>query len=266
MKLELHRPWDGFYKGTRFDHSGIFSSLVYKGQELCGPWFTRYDPFMHDAVQGPAEEFSPIVLDDLWLKPGVGLLRQDGQAYDRFKLYELADAGRWEMDGYRFHHHLKACYDYIKEIAITADNRFEIRHRLHAFMPLKGDVYNHNFFTMGKMAVTPSRVIAFPFSPEGDWRAEYDSVGFTSDGIRFSRALQEGESVYSGNIHKAGDDGMPYKMRLCEGSISVLISGDVPVFKTVLWANHRIACLEPYNRIDLAPGETFSWTIEYTLI
>lgn len=266
MELRLHLPWDGFYQGTRFDRSGIFRSLVYNGQELCGPWFTRYDPFLHDAVQGPAEEFSPIEMDDVWLKPGVGLLRQDGQPYDRFKLYEVADPGIWEVDGLRFCHRLKDCYDYIKEVVITGENRFEIRHSLHTFVSMRGDVYNHNFFTMGKMAVTESRVIDFPFSPEGDWRAEYDSVAFSPGGIRFSRALREGESVYTGNIHEAGKEGMPYAMRLSEGSLSVQIRGDVPVFKTVLWANHRIACLEPYNRIDMAPGETFHWNIEYTLL
>ena len=266
MKLEIHLPWDGFYQGTRFDRSGIFRSLEYRGTELCGPWFARYDPFMHDAVQGPAEEFSLMELDKLWLKPGVGLLLPDGEPYDRFKLYKITDPGRWEVDGLRFNHYLDGCYDYVKEIAITDENRFEIRHTLHASVCMKGDVYNHNFFTMGKMAVTPSRLIDFPFCPEGDWRDRYDSVAFTPGGVRFSRPLLEGESVFSGNIHQAGGEGMPYEMRLSEGPVSVLIKGNAPVFKTVLWANHRVACLEPYNRIDLAPGETFSWKIEYTLL
>ena len=266
LLLEMHLPWNGFYQGTRFDRSGIFRSLKYKGVELCGPWFQRYDPFMHDAVQGPAEEFSPIDMKDLWLKPGVGLLLKDGAPYDRFKLYKMADSGHWEVDGLRFHHYLEGCYDYVKEVAITEENRFEIRHTLHSFVAMEGDVYNHNFFTMGKMAVTPSRLIDFPFSPEGDWRAAYDSVGFTPGGVRFTRELQEGESVYTGNIHQAGALGMPYEMQLSEGPLSVRIKGSVPAFKTVLWANHRIACLEPYNRICLAPDETFCWTIEYTLI
>ena len=265
MTLELHQPCDGFYKGTRFDRSGIFRSLVYNGVEWCGPWFTHYDPYMHDAVQGPAEEFSPIELDGLWLKPGVGLLRQDGQPYDRFKLYEIADPGLWEADGMRFRHLLEGFYDYRKEIVVTGEDSFEIRHSLHTFVQMKGDVYNHNFFTMGKMAVTELRAIDFPFTPEGDWRAEYDCVGFTRSGIRFSRALREGESVYTGNIHKAGEEGMPYELSLREGQLSVHIKGDVPVVKTVMWANHRIACAEPYNLIGLAPGETFNWNIKYSL-
>ena len=266
MLLSLHHPLDGFYCGTRFDKSGVFASLQWAGVELCGEWYQHYDPFRHDAVRGPVDEFSMIPMGDLWMKPGVGLLRPDGQPYDRFKLYEVVDPGNWEEDGMRFHHRLKDCYDYIKEVVVTADNRFEIRHSLHTFVPMKGEVYNHNFFTMGKMAVTQSRVIDFPFPPEGDWRARYDSVGFTSGGIRFSRPLKEGESIYTGNIHEAGKEGMPYEMHLSEGALSIHIKGNVPVFKTVLWANHRIACLEPYNRLDLAPGDTFHWNIEYTLI
>ena len=62
LKMVLHRPSDGFYQGTRFDRSGVFDSLQFDGVELCGRWFSRYDPFMHDAVCGPAEEFSLFVL------------------------------------------------------------------------------------------------------------------------------------------------------------------------------------------------------------
>ena len=265
MQISLHHPLDGFYCGTRFDRSGIFRSLVYKGQEFCGPWFQHYDPFMHDSVQGPVEEFSPIELEGLWLKTGVGLLEQDGQPYDRFKLYRIVSPGHWEADGMRFMHSLDGFYDYVKEIVVTGENSFELRHSLHTFVPMRGDVYNHNFFTLGKMAVTESRIIGFPFTPEGDWRTEYDCVGFTPGGIRFSRALREGESVYCGNVHKSGEEGMPYELSLGEGPLSVHIKGDVPVLKAVIWANHRIACVEPYILLDLSPGETFYWNIKYSL-
>ncbi|MBR4826470.1 MAG: hypothetical protein IKZ91_01130, partial [Bacteroidales bacterium] len=118
---------------------------------------------------------------------------------------------------------------------------------------------NHNFWTFGRFEVGPGRLIDFPFRPEGTWRAEYDSVGFTGGGVRFSRTLQPGESVYCGNIHKEGTSGMPYSMSVSDGPVSVLIRGNVPVTHTVLWSNHRIACLEPYN--DFATP--FSWEIEY---
>ena len=269
MTLELHTPQDGFYKGTRFDRGGVFKSLVFSGIEMCGQWFESYSPTMHDAVLGPAEEFSVIPGPDrgshTLLKPGVGLIDIGPEPYDRFKLYRIVDPGRWEVDGMSFRHILEGYYDYTKEIVVTGENSFEIRHCYKAFSAYEGDVYNHNFFTFGKFEIGPSRQIDFPFRPEGTWRAEYDSVGFTESGIRFSRQLLKGESVYTGNIHEAGKEGMPYAMSISEGPLRVTIQGDVPVFKTVLWANHRIACLEPYNRVSVLPGHDFRWNIEYTL-
>lgn len=265
MRLQLHVPADGFYRGTRFDRSGIFESLVHNGVELCAPWFENYSPFMHDAVQGPAEEFSMMDLGRYWLKPGVGLLEPDGQPYDRFKLYKVADEGRWEVSGNTYRHILEGYYDYTKEVRVLSDRAFEIRHFLTPFILWEGTVYNHNFFTMGKLETGPSRLIDFPFKPCGDWRAQYDSVGFTDSGIRFSRRLEKGESVFTGNIHKVDEEGMPYDMILKEGPLSVHITGDIPVTHTVLWANHRIACLEPYNRLSANPGETIKWNILYQL-
>ena len=266
MQLELHHPLDGYYRGTRFDWSGVFKSLVFKGKEWCGEWFTAYSPTLHDCVCGPAEEFSVAQLGELWLKPGVGLLIPDGRPYDRFKLYEVADPGRWEADGMSFRHILEGCYDYRKEIAVTGENRFEIRHRYQAILPYEGDAYNHNFITFDNLSVGPSRRMDFPFMPTGTWRARYDSVGFAEKGIRFYRQLEEGESVYCGDIHEAGKYGMPYAMTLGDGPHQVQIRGDAPVSRTVFWANHRIACLEPYVKIRLAAGQTFCWNIEYTLI
>ena len=283
MTLELHTPQDGFYKGTRFDRGGVFKSLVFSGIEMCGQWFQDYSPTMHDAVLGPAEEFAPIPVtpgpstvipsrpkgaaeeSHIVLKPGVGLIDIGPEPYDRFKLYRIVDPGRWEVDGIRFRHILEGYYDYTKEIVVTGGSSFEIRHCYKAFSAFEGDVYNHNFFTFGKFEIGPSRQIDFPFRPEGTWRAQYDSVGFTESGIRFSRQLLKGESVYTGNIHEAGREGMPYAMSISEGPLRVSIQGDVPVFKTVLWANHRIACLEPYNRISVLPGQAFCWNIRYTL-
>lgn len=63
---------DGFYRGTRFDWSGVLSSLNYRGHQYYGPWYTRLVPEVYDftcdeadilvgaqsAMTGPAEEFA----------------------------------------------------------------------------------------------------------------------------------------------------------------------------------------------------------------
>ena len=269
LELLLHGPQDGFYCGTRFDRAGVFDGVLWDGVQLCDRWFERYDPFAHDAVCGPAEEFSQIGFEEAapggtFLKPGVGLLvRPDDAPYDRFRLYGIADPGSWELaqDAGKvvFKHSLPGIYEYVKEIVLTGPSSFEIRHSFASPEPLALEVYNHNFWTLGLLATGPSRLVDFPFRPAGDWRAEYDSVAFTASGVRFSRPLEKGESVYTGNIHDAAGGGMPYIISLRDNGIRVLIRGSVPVVRTVLWANHRIACLEPYN-VFTSP---FNWTVRY---
>lgn len=271
LRLAVHGPADGFYLGTRFDRSGVLDSLQLGGKEICGRWFEHYHPRMHDAVCGPAEEFTAIGYrpGGHFLKIGVGVLRADDAPYDRFHLYEMEDPGEWTVvqreASLEFCHRLKGLYEYHKTLELSGENRFEIRHELLAFQPLEGQVYNHNFFTMGRMEVGPGRKLDFPFTPAGTWRALYDSVAFRENGVRFSRRLEPGESVFSGDIHESGKVGMPYSLRLTDRDISVQISGNVPVTHTVLWANHRIACLEPYNFFSSTPESPFSWRVQYEL-
>ncbi len=273
LTISLHDPSDGFYLGTRFDRGGVFDGILFRGTQMCGRWFERYDPHMHDAVCGPAEEFAPVGFEraaagGTFLKIGVGLLeRPDDASYDRFRLYRIADPGEWTVDqapgSVSFRHVLDAYYDYRKVISLSGGRGLRISHELNVLQPLVTEVYNHNFFTMGRLCVGPTRRLDFPFAPQGTWRAAYDSVDFASSGIRFYRDLAPGESVYSGDVHAQGASGMPYSLTLGEGPLSVNIRGDVPVTRTVFWANHRIACLEPYNDVRAVPGEPFVWTIEY---
>ena len=238
---------------------------------MAGRWFEKYSPTMHDAVCGPAEEFTPSSsgLSRGSIKIGVGLLDIGSAPYDRFCLYPITNPGKWSVEAGEnaiiFRHILDGIYDYGKEIVLTGPNSFEIRHTLASDIPLEGEVYNHNFFTMGRMATGPSREIDFHFRPAGTWRTVYDSVGFTHSGIRFSRELTPGESVFTGDIHEEGSQGMPYDITLREKDISVQITGDVPVTHSVMWANHRIACLEPYNAFRSAPAHPFRWTVRYLL-
>ncbi|MBP5571461.1 MAG: hypothetical protein J6X39_02190 [Bacteroidales bacterium] len=232
LSLSLHHPTDGFYLGTRFDRGGVFDSILLDGIELAGRWFERYDPYMHDAVCGPAEEFTVLPFEGLLLKIGVGLLKDDGQPYDRFKLYEISDPGVWEAeassDSICFKHHLEGVYDYQKEIVLTGPNSFEIRHRLDSLVPIETEVYNHNFFTMGSELVGDSRRVDLPFAP-------------------------------------VGPGGMQYAVRISDGPLAVNISGDVPVVRTLLWANQRVACPEPYNKVRAYPGKPFTWNLKYNI-
>ena len=282
LKITLHAPDSekGYYRGTRFDWAGVFRNIEYKGCNYTEEWFESYSPVMHDAVCGPAEEFSPIGLDDAmaggpFLKIGVGLLEKMEGMYDRFKLHNIMDPGRRTLcvteNSAVFGHFIDYEYEYIKEIVITGENSFRISHSLKntGGKVLKGDVYNHNFFTLGLLETGESRQLDFPFKPEGDWRAEYSEVGFTGRGIRFTRTLHKGESVFAGNLHESGKGlaGSPNAFRLYEEQTGrgVDAACSEPMTKAVFWSNHRIACIEPYIDFCIDPGQTFSFSIDYRL-
>src|SRR5262249_25083009 len=71
VKLYLPDAGRGYYRGTRFDWSGMIGGLEYAGHRYYGPWFDRIDPPVRDftyagaeivvgrasGATGPAEEF-----------------------------------------------------------------------------------------------------------------------------------------------------------------------------------------------------------------
>src|SRR3954470_22922423 len=94
VKTYLPDSENGFYKGARFDWSGIISSVEFAGHSFYGQWFSKIDPTVRDvsykdddilvsvntSAMGPAEEFqTPLGYDnakegDSFVKIGVGVL------------------------------------------------------------------------------------------------------------------------------------------------------------------------------------------------
>ena len=57
-KVWLPDPENGYYRGTRFDWSGAISSLQFAGHEYFGEWQQSDDPYLHDRITGPVEDYS----------------------------------------------------------------------------------------------------------------------------------------------------------------------------------------------------------------
>src|SRR5262245_48520237 len=59
LKVKVYLPdaEKGFYRGTRFDHAGVFGEIVFAEHKLFGPWKDKHDPTNHDDIVGPCEEF-----------------------------------------------------------------------------------------------------------------------------------------------------------------------------------------------------------------
>src|ERR1043166_5238617 len=136
-KLLLPDPERGSYRGTRFDWSGIISSLQYQGHEYFGRWYERHDPKIHDAITGPVEEFrtndSGLGYDEAktggtFVRIGVGTVRKpEEEAYRPFETYEIVDPGKWKVkkhkDSIEFTHELNGgngyAYVYRKTVRLV---------------------------------------------------------------------------------------------------------------------------------------------------
>ena len=93
MKLLLPDPENGSYRATRFDWSGIISSLRYKDHEYFEYWKSTHDPLIHEDLSGPVESSNMpgLGFDDAkpggkFIRIGVGTLeRPDDKPFETFK-------------------------------------------------------------------------------------------------------------------------------------------------------------------------------------
>ncbi len=147
-----------------------------------GEWFTDYDPLKNDSITGPVEEFridgGPMVRSgpadrmsvppgaigyadakpgDLFLKPGVGVLRKvDDKPYQFGFLYPIVDTGKWttkiKSHSILFRQVLRGpqgyAYIYEKELILDKnDSVMTLEHRLRntGKKTIDTKVYDHDF-------------------------------------------------------------------------------------------------------------------------
>lgn len=176
--LYLPDKQQGYYQGTRFDWAGAFRNLTYKGHSFIEQWFENYDPKLHDAINGPAEEFTPLGYTDAkpgdtFVKIGVGTLRKpDDNPYAFAKHFEVADHGKWTVkrhnDRVDFTHELTDPtgygYRYTKTVRLSKGKpELVLEHSLKntGNKPIQTSVYDHNFFIIDKQPTGPTVNIQF---------------------------------------------------------------------------------------------------------
>lgn len=279
-QLEIPDGEQGSYRATRFDWSGRIASLIYEGLQFSGPWFTKADPYHHDAICGPVNEFDPIgfdatPIDGTFLKIGVGLLRKPSADYQRFVLHEIVDPGQWEVsrgsDQVVFQHRLTSdigSYRYTKTIRLLADEPvllLEYSLENTGTRPIESHVFNHNFFVIDRSITGPHTIIEFPFAPVGRWRDAVCPAETRGNRMVFTRNLQLGESVYMAEV-SGFDPQQNYRFRIANQSAKagVEITGSCQPFQVSFWASHLTVCPEAFIRLSVAPKDSFSWSDHYT--
>jgi ribosomal protein S8E len=282
----LHLPdaEKGYYRGIRFDWSGVMPSLEYKGHQYFGLWNPApYDPKLHDAITGPVEEFVAVGLQEAatggeFVKIGVGsLIKPDDQPWAFTRKYEIKNPGQWTVkkkkDRVEFTHVLTDvngyAYEYQKVVKLEKGKpELVLEHSLRntGIKPIETSTYNHNFFVIDGEPTGPNISTTFPYEVSAEGKGFGTIAEAKNNAIVYNRTLNKGENVFTTGIQgiEASPQNYDFTIRNLKTRAGVHIKGDRPLEKLVYWSNPNTSCPEPYIRIAAKPGETTRWTVRYT--
>lgn len=291
----------GFYRGTRFDWSGVVNRLQYQGHDYYGPWFTKTAPKVHDfiydgpdivagpcsASMGPVEEFSTdgkalgyqdAKAGGTFIKIGVGVLRKPDQAeYDNYRLYEIVDPGKWRVsrksDSVEFVQELLDRssgygYEYIKTVTLVPGKpEMLIAHRLKntGKRPIESDVYDHNFLVLDRQPTGPAFEIRLPFDFRPEQPLDPKMAEKLGKVFAYRRLLQNQDTVAT-TFLGYGPSPADYSITIDNRKVGMgmNISCDRPLSSLSLWSIRSVLAMEPYIKMSIAPGQEFGWTYKYS--
>jgi hypothetical protein len=296
VKLYLPDAANGFYRASRFDWSGMIYSLEYAGHRYYAPWFQRTDPKVHDfiyqgkeivagpctAATGPAEEFTELGYNDAkpggtFLKIGVGVLRRpDDAPYDRYKLYEVVDPGKWKTNvtptAVEFTQQVNDPatgygYEYRKTVRLAgsgAELAIEHSFRNTGRKPISSRVYNHNFLVLDGQAPGPDVRISVPFDIASPKPPDAAMAEIRGKEIVYRKTL-EGEERVTTEMNGFGAAASDYDVRVrnTRTGAGVRITADRPLARLMLWSIRAVLSVEPFVEFAVNPGETYTWKLNY---
>lgn len=283
IKAHLYLPDanNGYYRATRFDWSGIISSLECNGHSYFGQWFEEYSPTKHDAVMGPVESFAPLNYKETepgshFVKIGVGLLtKPSSEVFNPFTMYPIVDPGKWEIetkpDKIRFTHELHDeyySYEYTKSVQLVKGKpEMLITHILknNGIRTIETDVFNHNFFVIDKQVTGKGFEFTFPVDVECTGRSRGDVAQIDGNKITFNRDLVKGEMIACTSLEGINNsvDNFDIKIENHTSGAGARIKGDQAISRLVIWGSSTTLCPETYIDIKIEPGEEFRWTYFY---
>jgi hypothetical protein len=295
-QIYLPEAQRGFYRGTRFDWSGVIYSLQAKGHDYYGPWFDKTDPSVHDfvyreaqivagpcsAITGPVDEFGPLGYDEAkaggtFVKIGVGALRKtDDSKYDNYHLYEIAEGGRWTIRKHRDELDLTQslpdtgsgyAYVYQKNLRLTqGKTEMILAHRLKNVgkRAIRTTVYNHNFLVLDHQPPGPGVAISVPFVIRTPQPLPSERAEVRGHQIVYLRIL-EGHDTVATPLEGFQNSPNDNQIRIENTHLGAGLrwETDCPLWRESLWSIRTVIAMEPFVSLAIEPGAQFTWTTVY---
>ena len=289
VSIDLYLPdaERGFYRGLRYDHSGMVAQARWRGHTFFGELVKPHDPKVHDHGAGTVEEFGmelhrPLGYDaakvgEGFLKIGVGVLekRADPKGYGFAKDYKVLHWPKWDLrhgaDWAEFRQTAALPggalgYELAKRVEVTPDG-FRIVRRLKNTGREKWttDHYGHNHVVIDEKPVGPEYVVKVGFAPTIAEQKGGARAGVSERDVRIERPLEK-EAVWTRLV---GFSQSPREnvMRVEHDAtrVGVEIATDRPIRRWVLFALRSAICPEAFVELEVVPGQTVDWTTGYRL-
>ena len=298
-KIHLPDAKQGFYRGTRFDWSGVIYSLsaIRWARLHYGPWFSKTNPSIHDfiyqgddivagpcsAITGPVDEFKPLGFDDAkpggtFIKIGIGALRKPDECRVR-QLPPLRNRRSRQMahqEKARFHSirpdafkdsSSGFAYVYSKTLQLTNGKpEMLLRHSLkntgtHA---IKTSVYNHNFLVLDAKPPGPGVSITVPFQIQSPHPPNPNLAEIRGNQIIYLNTLKDRDTVAT-PLQGFSDSFKDNQIRIesTSAGAGMTIQSDRPLLSESLWSIRTVLAMEPFIAISIEPGQEFTWTSTY---
>ncbi|MDP8245928.1 MAG: hypothetical protein P9L94_17735 [Candidatus Hinthialibacter antarcticus] len=286
MLIYLPDAENGYYRGSRFEWSGLIQQIKYAGHTYFGDWKSTHDPENHDDLAGTASEFgmfTPLGYDDAkrgetFVKIGIGeLQRINTSGYQFHTNYEVATAYDWTINstsnsiefiqespgfkGWKYHFEKRI------QLAEGAAPRFSIYHKIvnTGSNPINTDYYCHNFTIIDDDPIGPAYTLEFPFelqfpqSLNGYAKAEGKTV-------QFLKPLKNTSIYAEFEGYEVAPENTGVTIYNQDRKAGIKINGDYGAYEFHYWSTTLATCPEPFLKIDIEPGESIEWTDEYELI
>jgi hypothetical protein len=286
----LPDPFNGYYRGPRFDWAGTVAWAWWKDHTFFGSWRSApHQPRASDAAAGTAGEFGmgpltdnppPIgygdaAIGETFLKVGVGrLVKPSVEPYSFGALYRIAQPASWDIrqDGrsvsftqeegpVRGH-----AFRYSKTVALEpAGPGFAVHHVLENMgeLPILQTHYCHNFMRIDERPVGREYVVELPFAASFSQEAGgvLEAKG-RNIALRRDPGPEEGFFALVEGFESAEQSTLAVRA----SGAGLRISLTEPICRLQVFGTGRTICPEPFVRIDLAPGKTMRWSIRYEFL
>jgi hypothetical protein len=275
----------GYYRGTRFDWSGLISRVEYKGHSFFGEWRFPHNPTNHDDAVGPADEFgiekppgyAETPVGGSFLKIGVGELQKPEEPrYQFWRTYKLVKPGSWKIKtapgSIEFTQEMALAkdkgYKYVKLIELAKDGpSFRIHHQLKNMgsQRLSVEEYCHNFVVIDGTPIGRAYHLTFGFPPRPkDESSLKERIRFTGKKMIFEKDLQPKDSHFAEILGLTGtveDNAVTIENTKSGGGVRII--GNRAPSKFNFYAERTAVCPEPFIKLDLPQSAEATWDTEY---